>query len=76
MQKTSIKKSVILLILLTLLIGHTTVTQTNIIEMIEIFFQEELEDEYFAGQVLQQMTVEESTEIRAEYTDGLGEFKR
>lgn len=43
--------------------------------MIEVFFQEELEAEHFTEQVLQQTSVPQLTEIRAEYTAGLGDFK-
>jgi len=75
MHKSLLKKSILLLVLLTLLLGYTAITQANTIEMIEVFFQEDLEAEYFTEQVLQEASVAQLTEIRAEYTDGLGDFE-
>lgn len=74
MQKNLFKTGIILLILFTLLIGQTAVAQTNTIEMIKTFFQEDLQDEYFTEQVLEQLSVAELSEIRADYTEGIGEF--
>ncbi|MGM0413734.1 MAG: serine hydrolase [Bacillota bacterium] len=75
MQKKLIKKGIMILILLALVIGHSTVIKADPIDMIEVFFQEDLADEYFTDQVLQQLTVEQLSDIRADYTDGLGEFR-
>lgn len=75
MQKNLIKKGIMILILLALVIGHSIVIKADSIDMIEVFFQEDLADEYFTDQVLQQLTVEQLSDIRADYTDGLGEFR-
>jgi len=74
MQKDLMKRVLLILILSTLVFGHSGVIAADTIEMIEVFFQEDLVDQYFTEQVLQQLTVEELTDIREEYTAGLGEF--
>ncbi|MFW6230379.1 MAG: hypothetical protein ACOC4L_05295, partial [Halanaerobium sp.] len=74
MQRKLIKTGIIFLIIFTIFIVYPAGSRANSIEMIEIFFQEDLGDEYFTEQVLQQLTVEELTDIREEYTAGLGEF--
>ncbi|MFW5994293.1 MAG: serine hydrolase [Halanaerobiaceae bacterium] len=74
MQRKLIKTGIIFLIISTIFIVYPAGSRANSIEMIEVFFQEDLGDEYFTEQVLQQLTVEELTDIREEYTAGLGEF--